>query len=591
MVCKKSDAGEWNLCEGYKQKYVEVTVANGEKTIVAHPIKALEVLNVEYKGTTGNDSDQYLEYVVTLKNNGDDFYGNFSLSGTRNDNVKVSGSSMNIGIAGGKTISFSLFVSKGTGYSSYSNYTYDLVIKNGSTTIWTGTVTNSSNYSNYTSYDGVEFEDYEYDASGNAMLYSTALKGSVNIKNGSYYIFNGPIRITLKDADGNIVGQTTEKLVLQKNEVGKYPVNFTGLQSGKVYKMTVEAMKSTRSGSSYSYSVDKTYFSDFAITVKVGIAYTDENGKLDRMEISGESPVSFPATTTSIDLTKFSADLVNLESIENPNCVYYFTAGAEVPAELEGENVVMGDVAEQITLTDGNPVAFTKSFTATTISYKRTFTKGNNADGKNWNTIVLPFDAKVTEGGQTLDWFHSDADNGRKFWLYEYKKSRPGTVVYGYQDAELDHLKANVPYILSVPGDKWGDRYDLTGKEFTFQGENVVVEANNAADVTFGNYTFNGTYALAPFTNAYILNEGNGGDYFELTDRGTAQPFRAYFVTESTSTTAAKLLSVEFEGSTTGINRVNGAQPDGAVYNLQGMKVAHPAHGVYIKNGKKYVIK
>lgn len=56
----------------------------------------------------------------------------------------------------------------------------------------------------------------------------------------------------------------------------------------------------------------------------------------------------------------------------------------------------------------------------------------------------------------------------------------------------------------------------------------------------------------------------------------------------------AKLqLNVKVTGDNTGVNEVNASNDDDApVYNLQGMKVVNPtAPGIYIKNGKKFVVK
>jgi hypothetical protein len=43
--------------------------------------------------------------------------------------------------------------------------------------------------------------------------------------------------------------------------------------------------------------------------------------------------------------------------------------------------------------------------------------------------------------------------------------------------------------------------------------------------------------------------------------------------------------------STTGIDNVVLTEEDGAIYNLQGSKVTNPSAGVYIKNGKKIIVK
>lgn len=422
-VCKKSDETEWNLCTGYRQRYVDVTIEGGAVTTVdVHPVRNVKVDDVCYYGTTGSSEDQYLEYILTLNNLGDDVYSNLTISAVRSDGTRVGGSSMYVGLTAGQKKTMSLFLEKGSGYNSLTNPTYEVTIKYNNETIWTGTVTGSKNYANYTTYTGVDFEDYEY-VEGNAYLYSTVLKGDVKIKNensygSSYYIFNGPIRITLKDENKEVVGETVQQYVLQKNAEQAYPVNFEGLKSGKKYYLTVEALNSTRSGSKYSQTVDKAYFTDFEITVKVGIPYYNENGTLERVMPEDAEPTDLPANAAAVDFSKFDASIVNLKSITNPNCLYVFPAGVTVPVELKEKNVVVGGVAEKIVLTDEAPVAFPVDFTANKISYTRTFTQGNNGDNKGWQTIVLPFDAQVTEGGKALDWFHSKSDSGRKFWLY-----------------------------------------------------------------------------------------------------------------------------------------------------------------------------
>lgn len=54
----------------------------------------------------------------------------------------------------------------------------------------------------------------------------------------------------------------------------------------------------------------------------------------------------------------------------------------------------------------------------------------------------------------------------------------------------------------------------------------------------------------------------------------------------------AKGFRLFFSGETTGINSVSTAEDDNSYYNLQGMKTARPTQkGIYIQNGKKYIIK
>lgn len=602
-VCKKDDETEWHLCTGYKQRYVDITIAGGEKTIDVHPVINVTVDNVEYYGATGYAEDQYLEYVLTINNQGDDVYGNILISGVRSDGARVGGSSMYLGLSAGKKKTMSLFLEKGSGYGSLTNPTYEVTISYRNQVIWKGTVTDSRNYANYTTYTGVDFEDYEY-VDDNAYLYSTSLTGSIKIINSSYnswsgsyspssYIFNGPVRITLKDENKEIVGETVQQFVVQKGAEQAYPVNFEGLKSGKKYYLTCEALTSTRSGSTYSQKVDKSYFSDFAIMVKVGIPYYTETGVLERVTPEDSGVTDLPENTAAVDFSKFDASIVNLSSIKNENCLFIFPAGATVPAELEGKNVVVGDVAEKITLADGKPVVFPVDFTATEITYARTFTNYNNGGTGGWNTIVLPFEATPTLDGANIDWFHSKSDaSGRKFWLYKYTNGVGGTVYFDY--ASERKMQANVPYLLAVPGDKWGEKYDLHNKEFVFRGENAAVKANVEPSTKSGEYVFNGTFAVADCKNAYKLNEA--GDFFELQteDDATEQPFRAYFANADESTSnAARVLRVA-RSETDGIvnmENVDMTTENEPVYNLNGQRMQQLQRGVNIVGGKKILKK
>ena len=600
-VCKKSDETEWNLCTGYRQRYVDVTIEGGAVTTVdVHPVRNVKVDNVCYYGTTGSAETQYLEYVLTLNNLGDDVYSNLMISAVRSDGTRVGGSSMYVGLNAGQKKTMSLFLEKGTGFNSLSDPTYEVTIKYNNETIWTGVVTTSTNYANYTTYTGVDFEDYEY-VDNNAYLYSTSLTGSIKIINStynswsgsyspSYYIFNGPVRITLKDENKEIVGETVQQFVVQKGAEQAYPVNFEGLKSGKKYYLTCEALTSTRSGSTYSQKVDKSYFSDFAIMVKVGIPYYTETGVLERVMPEDSGVTDLPENTAAVDFSKFDASIVNLSSIKNENCLYIFPAGATVPAELEGKNVVVGGVAEKLTLVDESPVVFPIDFTAQEATYKRTFEKFNNGDDQGWNTIVLPFAARVTVDGSNVDWFHSKSESGRKFWLYKYTNGVGGTVYFDYEANTT--MAANEPYLLAVPGDKWGEKYDLHNKVFTFHGENVAVKGNAKAEKAGGEYILRGSYANAPFTYGYQLNAV--GDFFELTEDATEKPFRAYFATtEDATSTSARVLRVA-HSSTDGIEQIGNSQrtnENAPIYNLNGQRIEQLQRGVNIVGGKKMMVK
>ena len=86
----------------------------------------------------------------------------------------------------------------------------------------------------------------------------------------------------------------------------------------------------------------------------------------------------------------------------------------------------------------------------------------------------------------------------------------------------------------------------------------------------------------------YILKDGA----FHPTSGGTVKANKAYL---QIPTAAARegVLTIGFEDETTEIKTTNYTNytNDGAVYDLQGRKITQPTKGLYIMNGKKYIIR
>ena len=90
-------------------------------------------------------------------------------------------------------------------------------------------------------------------------------------------------------------------------------------------------------------------------------------------------------------------------------------------------------------------------------------------------------------------------------------------------------------------------------------------------------------------TYVYVLGNGKSGLGFYML-KGTLQAGKGYLqVSEGTGNAKPNFISFE---ETTGVKTVViNKDSDGEVYNLQGIRVALPQKGIYVKNGKKYVIK
>ena len=91
----------------------------------------------------------------------------------------------------------------------------------------------------------------------------------------------------------------------------------------------------------------------------------------------------------------------------------------------------------------------------------------------------------------------------------------------------------------------------------------------------------------------YILNNGTQGIGFYLAAGKKVAAGKAYLQVPVETAAEAKALTIVWnDGETTGINSVETVEiENGNVYDLSGRKVANPAKGLYIKNGKKFIVK
>ena len=203
----------------------------------------------------------------------------------------------------------------------------------------------------------------------------------------------------------------------------------------------------------------------------------------------------------------------------------------------------------------------------------------------NWNTLCLPFDVTVADSPLSGDNVVAKVLDAAKSSL-----DSDGKLTLKFTDAPAT-ISAGTPFII-----KW----DNTGVDLVeplFVG--VTVSDNAPTPVAFGdgNASFVGTYS--PFD----INSGNKGYILLLTSGGklgyskverTLGSCRAYFETQSVD--GVREFVIDFGDETTGIEIIDHSpltidHSDGAVYDLQGRKVANGQlkKGLYIVNGKKYI--
>lgn len=419
----------------------------------------------------------------------------------------------------------------------------------------------------------------QVDNSSGNNFYGTTLKGVLTVKNpNATYNYDGYYEWGLFAASGDdpLAYQSTH-VFIPANSTIDIPFEVNGRELNTSYVLKVVHTK----GSGWSG-----WSSIATLTCKPAIVTIDASG--NKTVLQPADSYTVPGNVVSVEMT--GAGVTSVTKNSNPNTLYILGSSDAVPDGLT--NVVRFNgttyLASSITLTDGYNFASPVDFTATNIVFNYTFTKG--ADGsKGWNTIMLPFDVtSVTADDVAIDWFHDSGETGKQFWLKEFVSDEPGVVNFDFVSGTT--MKANTPYIVAFPGDHWGAAYDLSTKAIKFVGEtNTTVHKSDAvSSVTGANYRFIGNTLTDATNNIYTINDD--GDKF-VAGNGSA-PFRAYFKPGIFDPTLGSL-GIGSGGETTGIetmSEVRGVMSD-VWYDLQGRRVENPTKGVYIKNGRKVVIK
>lgn len=120
--------------------------------------------------------------------------------------------------------------------------------------------------------------------------------------------------------------------------------------------------------------------------------------------------------------------------------------------------------------------------------------------------------------------------------------------------------------------------------------EDIAIAAN--AEQNSGN-AFTGTLQDINITDGYVLSNENGvTGFFKANPEGTLVAAGKAYLNIS-SAAGAHSYRIVFDDEATSISAAEStvAAEDDAIYTLGGVRVANPAKGVYIKNGKKVIIK
>ena len=589
-ISREKGTTDWHASYGTDKNYVTITIADGKVTkAVAHPVDVnkdvLSVKSVEYIGDMEANKNNTVK--VTIENTGDDFFGTLAM-----------------------------YYSAGTNLESTKKYDQLATIKPGETTheftvnlpkgeynLWF--IANPSSFPNASSAFGtakmfigygadankIQAGNLKFDGQTGDILQVKSVNGqlaevtgtfditnnSTNVYNNTYYVnvetkasyFNPSTTIKSTEIPVEVAATTTATIPFSLGVV-------TGLKANETYNVRLFS----KNGDAEVVVATKdmklsSYFRYWLADGTVGEAQEPTN----YVKLPEEAKSAFAIDCRGLSSTTY------MDDIANKNCLFYITADQKPTSSynpIYGRNLVIDGVTEKIEINADDGFYVPEEFTAEEITYTRKFANGNNNDGKGWETIILPFKVNsVKNGNKNLQWFKSSTDKRKHFWVMEFTDAKDNDLVFDY----AQNFEANTPYLISVPGNKWGDNWDLTNKDITFRGVNVTVPASVLEPITYSGKSFVGMLA-ATTVNGWILNdEGTNFEQKEAEVKG----FNAYITTEAAAPTMRIIIA-----DATGIINVeteDAPEASSAIYNLNGMRVNKAQKGVYIQNGKKYVVK
>lgn len=625
-------SSEWKPMKESDRFYLELEMTNYSAVATKHPNIDLTVTN--WSCTGGIEVGTKVQVNATIKNNSEDrFFGDLYLDfgGQQIDEYSQYTTVVQAEVQAGqeKVVTFNVTpATSGTKTLSvmlideYGSF-YDLS-KSGSVTIAESMEADMDLSVDIEATNAIENDD-EYT---HGSIYDSSARFKATITNHSEGEYNkyvlAPLFIVKRNEDGTI---GSGSMVTYKQQTVSIPAggsvtyyfDFDNLAYGYTYSMNIYARNNVpqeEEGAHVENIVEKGKSKYYEI--ERGVITWKGDGT--RKGYKPEEGFAIPEDVAAVSLEGLTLSGITANS--NPNTLYFLGEGETAPAGLEGRNVVVGTQASAIALEDGYDFYTPQTFTASEISYERTFTQGhNNKVRSGWSTIVLPFQpTKVTNqtDGKQIDWFHSSADSGKQFWLCDFAEEDGQTVFF----RNAPEMQANVPYLVAVPDNAWGAKWNLVGKKIVWSATNAMVKPDAIAYTSGQNMVFAGSSYKQQLRG--ILGINADGSQFSISGAQSVDAFHAYFKAIGETPYYSKTLDIAIlNDETNGIEAYPQSFSEGSgveaavIYDLSGRRVAtlrssdvetlrssgvetlrssgvstsQLPKGIYIINGKKVVIK
>lgn len=392
---------------------------------------------------------------------------------------------------------------------------------------------------------------------------------------------NTPNTIVFSVADGsfkNVGGYSGAKDVVFVSASGdNYTFNLTQCMKATTKNYLGWLQMSSGDSDRGNGIVKSPSFNSFPNGYKVTVYYTVGSKPKNLTITSEELPNATSTTMINGDdyVTTISLPLSTAKFIMTANAAPKYVSKIELTPLAGPATVTLDETSDDI-----STVISENNGKTVNVTLKRTISKDY------LNPVCLPFDLSAEKIAEVF---------GVGSVVSDYT-SVEGTVM---NFTPVTTMTANHPYIVQAT-ESFGTK-NIAGVTLKTIAEETIAEGEKENIVTFenSNSTFLGSFVGSPSIVVFSkdvemkLFLGKDGNLYHPTSGSKMKGMRAYFdVTDLTSSEA----KVNIGGSLSSIGKLmNGEAITGKVYNLNGQYVGNTldglAKGLYIINGKKYIVK
>ena len=553
----------WTPLYDFKVEYVEaVADENGAVTLtkVDMPI-GLEVEHWAFPGTLKAGDRQTVN--ISMRNNGAEFKREVALYASKTADMGASVSRALIGVEEGGSDEFAFFFTPQT----TGTYNLWLTLNSDSRKVIARTTVDVA----ATAKRQASLEVGQVSVEGGA--YGNFLRGTMTVKNNATADFDGIVEMQCwKEGSGGYwhSGNSVKlHYTIAAGQSGTADFLFPNLEIGGNYRFNQRY--TTQDGELSKGGV----FDGDQWTLKSGIIAWTKNGT-----ISGTAATTvYKPTNTTAGVWFCGTVPQSVTPSTNPNTIYAFDEGATLPSGLDGCNVAVGGVADELHLTYGSPAYFPTAVTAKKAVFAVPIT--TVGDGKKgWMAVTLPFVPQtITIDSSPATWTRPGVEG--QFRIKRFAEVDDNGWVW-FDDAVS--LRQSTPYLMSFPESLAGSTLVMTADNVTF-----VPTVDSRMEEYTRDYRFFATTYSPRLSGAYEMNAD--GTAFETgnASRTGVKSFGAYFTTSLDP--APERIEVRIADGTDGIAETSAATAaDSRVYDLQGRQVSSiESKGIYIVGGRKVV--